>query len=142
MVEMLKDIRLIDRQGWLVFAMCVVGQVFLVIAALSDLATTAVFSLGILGVLWCGLLQLIRGNLHATLEVAKEAHASWHSEHDFAQEIVDDYVQTIHDLSRFDPQISGIHLERLRTLMIKRYPEMEDEIAHVQHPLNMPGIVI
>ena len=141
MVDFLKDVRLIDRQGWLVLAACVFGQVFLVIGALAGL-TMAAISLGILGVLWCVLLQLTRGILKSTLELAKEAHASWHTESDFAQELIDDYVQTIHDLNRFDHQLSGIHLERLRATMLKRYPEMEGEIAHVQHPLNMPGIVI
>lgn len=138
----MKLLREIDQRGWLTIGLAVAGNVIIVIGGLAGNAVLSMLILAAVATSYVFIYQLGRTLFTSTLELAQESTRAWQVELDFSRELIDDYVGTIHDLSRLDPQSGGIHLERLRTTMIKRYPEMKDEIAHVQHPLNMPGIVI
>ena len=139
MKAFLADIRGLDRQAWLVIGMVGSGNAILLIAGLEGNPAYSLAILSILGIAWVGLLQLTRMIMHSSLELAKESSEAWQNEIDFSQELVEDYVNTIRDLKRYDLQASGIHLERLRTMLIKRRPELEDEIDMVEHPVGVTG---
>lgn len=142
MTNLAQDLREIDRRSWITIALVGFGNALFVFAGLHG---SAVFSLVLLAVTcfaWVLLLQFTRALLSSTLELAQESSSAWHIETDFSREVLDEAVAAISDLKTYDVQRSGIHLERLRAMMIKRYPDMEEQIAQVQHPLNMPGIII
>ena len=134
--------REIDSKGWLVIAMMGLGNVTLVIAGIAGGAVVSLVILAVIGFANIVLLQINRSLLNSTIEVAQKSTQEWQADRDLIREMTDDYVATVHDLNGHDVQLAGIHLERMRRMLVKRYPQMEDEIAHVQHPLNMPGIII
>lgn len=142
MGEYLRDFGLIDRKGWLTFALCVGGLIPVVVVGLVGDSTVAIIVLAATSVMWCLLLQLTRGILKGALELAQTSTHEWQADRDLIQEMTDDYVATVHDLNRYNVPLAGVHLERMRTMLIKRYPDMKDEIAHVQHPINMTPFVI
>lgn len=142
MANLWSDLRGIDRRGWLVIGMVGTGNAILVIGGLEGSAAFSLAVLSVLGIVWVFLVQLTRSLLDDNLALVRDTLKEWHVESDFARELIEDYVQTIEDLKRYDLQSSGIHLERLRAIVIRRHPELESEIEMVQHPLNMPGLII
>ncbi len=138
-LEMFKEI---DRRGWLVIAAVGFGNALLVVTGLVGNSQYSLIFLGVLGFLWVVFYQLARAMGTSSLELAQESAKEWQAESEFAREVVEEQIRTITELKRYDLQASGIHLDRLRTILIKRHPQMEAVISEVEHPVNMPGIVI
>lgn len=141
----MRELREVDRQGWIVIGLVGISNVTLLIGGLLGgpaSSTLSLLLLAALGFVWAVTLQLTRTLLRDSLEIAQDSTTEWQRENDFARELVDGYMGTIHDLARHDAQRAGIHTERLRTTVVKRYPRLEGQIGMVAHPLNMTGITI
>ena len=138
----MKSLHEIDRRGWLVIGSVGAGNAILLIAGLEGSAAFSLVVLSVLGIVWVFLVQFMRSLSADNLALAQDTIKEWQTETDFSLELIDGYAQTISDLSRYDIQGSGVQLERLRALIIRRHPELESELEMVVHPLNMPGLTI
>lgn len=142
MTDLWKDIRELDRRSWFIIVAVGAGNVLLIFTGMNGSPTISLICLGILSFMWVVLLQFTRSIMHSSLGLAQESTAEWQAEADFSRELLDDYLLTIRDLKRYDLQSSGIHLERMRRILIKHRPELEDQISEVEHPVGITGMII
>lgn len=134
--------RRIDRRGWLLIACVGLGNALAVLGGLVGSAVYSLIFLAIVSLVWVVLYQLCRALLADSMELAQESTKEWQEESDFTRRLVENQVETLQALSRYDIQQSGIYIARLRDTLIKRHPMMEELIAEVEQPVNVPGLII
>ena len=127
--------REINSRGWLQIGMITFGNLALATAGWSGQSPStqiALVMLSLTGIALVVLGVLNRGLVDDSLDLSKELLEDSLKEGDFIQTVMEDYLQTIKDLSFHDRGRTAVHYSRLREALVKRYPEMEMEITKVE----------
>lgn len=115
-------------RGWIAVAAIGIGNFVMVVAGWSSTSAFALIFLASLGFALALLNQMNHTLVDSTIALTTEVIEDSKKESELAQEVMEDYLQTIKDLSFYDEGRTAVHYSRLRKALVKRHPELESKV--------------